>query len=36
MVKTNIETVISNCDDDGETGAASRMLFLMTVRTFFK
>ena len=32
--KDNIENVISNCEDDGENSAGSRMLFLMKVITF--
>ena len=32
--KDNIENVISNCEDDGEKSAGSRMLFLMKVITF--
>lgn len=31
QTKNNITSIISNCDDDGETGAGSRMLFLMKV-----
>jgi hypothetical protein len=30
----NTITVVSNCDDDGETGAGSRMLFLMKVKQY--
>jgi hypothetical protein len=33
--KEDLENVISNCDDDGETSAGSRMLFLMKVRFGF-